>query len=255
MTDLSPIKSSHYWFLGIASFLVVFPLSIVVTDFVQNNVQNSVKEVLMIQPGNLPMASTVQGDNEALNATDSLVPPSMEAETEKRINQFKFIRPLSDNLCQTNNPWLLGEKVIESGDTLSGQSCFAIKASFHEASNIMLISKDLSGELTKIMPNSCSSYVSMSAVETDETFAIPKLMNGTMIVFSVDESAGEETFFLLASSKNIILNNLHPSFSNMADICADQDTIIDDFQLSHVLESLKTKNPANFDWQSFKFYH
>ncbi len=254
MTDLLPIKSSHYWFLGIASFLMVFPLSIIITAFVQNNV----KEVPMIQPDNLPMANHVQVDNEEMDVNDSLDQPAIEAENKTlkaRINQFEFIRPVNDNLCQTNNPWLLGEKVIENGDSLSGQSCFAIKASFHETSNIMLISKDISGELTKIIPNSCSSYASMSVVETDEIIGIPKLMNGTMIVFSVDESPGEEIFFLLASSKNITLNNLHPSFNNIADICADQGIIIDDFNLSHELDALKTKNPANFDWQSFKFYH
>ena len=239
-----------YWVAGTISLFLTLPISILTSNFLKETTQ----EITVIQPDLTLIANAIEEVDEPAELM-AQKENMKQATTKSLINQFQLIKPSSNKLCETNNPWLLGEKVINSDEFLSGQSCFAIKFNLHESSNIMLISKDINGQVYKLLPNSCQHYISHQYTEARQVISVPQTTDGQLSVFAIDEVEGEETFFLLAYDQYIDLNQHNSLFENIFDICSDGDTVKNDTQLENILKSLRSSNPTNFDWKKITFYH
>lgn len=114
-------KKSMYWISGIVAFLLVFPTVIFVPRIMDLYTEKS----FVVQPSQ-SLISQIEQENKQSALSDNILNNTNDTKV-RLIDSFLFIRPSSFELCETNNPWLLGEKTIQQDEFLNAKDCFAIR--------------------------------------------------------------------------------------------------------------------------------
>jgi len=233
----------------------------------------SVVFIVLSTPGSIYLSSVMEADSEeiiiepdlseinALLEAENLTTDTTATQSEKvkedlvpkaLIKELTFISPSSETLCRTNNPWLLGEQVLETDSHISSTSCFGIKVTLTENVNYIVILKDTSNTLYKLSPNTCPN---MRSEVSNNSIFIPTSTENKPSVFAVDSSSGEENFYLIAYSPTFDLEKHASDLVSIPDICSDQNAKAPDFSIESFLGHLRKTNPSNLDWKGFRLYH
>jgi len=235
--EIDTSRTWIYWLAGIFAMLMTIP-SLLVTEKLVNHF---FEEIIIVSPAGdilpwlkaLPELDNKQNQSDFSNIIDPITVT------------FELIRPMSDVLCATNNPWSLGEKIIQ-------HDCFAIRLSINKNANIMIISKDSDDTLYKILPHSCENLQSLDTLEANKKLIIPTNTDHSPAVFAIDDSSGDEWFYAMAFESTLSIKSL---VSEIPDICSNTENKTRDISITEILTTMKENNPNRFDWKSFRFFH
>ena len=168
------------------------------------------------------------------------------------IHQFDLIHPSSEALCNTNNPWLLGEVKLDPDSYISANNCFAVKISLEENTHYYLFLQDSSSHLYKLSPNKCPNL--SNSTDLSNIF-VPTTKENHHSVFAVDSNSSEEQFYLVAYNSQFNINQLAPELSSVPGICSEAPEYTPKFSVESLLKHLSKTSSGNFNWKNFRLYH
>ncbi len=173
------------------------------------------------------------------------------------IANFEVLVPTINRLCQTNNPWMLGIKVLNNGGSMSSQDCFALRLKTNKTSQIYFFSQSENGKSFRLFPNDCNALGDVSnKVKQAGTLALPQNKSRKMLAIGLDNETGVEWLHAVAIDSAEAKKALEDSISAIPDVC---DTSVNTKYSADLLQQAFTtvgkKHRENFDWKTVKFIH
>ena len=170
---------------------------------------------------------------------------------------FDVLVPRSNSLCQSNNPWMLGTRVLNDGDGLNSKDCFSLKIKANKKSQIYFYSQSENGKAFRLFPNSCNALGKVSnRVQRNETLQLPKSSKGEITAIGLDDESGAEWLHAVAISSDEAKKSLEDLTREIPDVC---DTSINAKysagMLQTVFSTISEHHQADFDWKTVKFLH
>lgn len=173
--------------------------------------------------------------------------------TTQLIEKMEFIVPKKNNLCTTDNPWLMGENIIKQDDFLSAQDCYAIRFVLRKDARVMLLAYNESKTIYNISFKSCDVKNS-TLIKANEIIIVPPIADGKKSVFFINQNTEEDSYYLVAFSQSFDIQKQLPVFSRVISDCGEvSDTSGVDFL--QLLKNIKKRQLEYFDWRRFRFYH
>ena len=209
---------------------------------------------------NLSAESYINPPQVKRSEVDKQAAPSIPlGSTGKLIEKFVLIEPQAMKLCQTDWPWVLGEKeMTKEPRTLKEGDCLALKIKFKQDVRLRLYMQTRDGGLTQILPTDCQVMgIKGTKFKAGEELKAPKDNQGRLGSFSLDDKTGEEWLYAVAFGNDTVEKDFVESVGEIADGCGtpyrNGIRSVDDF-----LELLTTKKTASngaLDWKVRAFYH
>ncbi|MDI9245944.1 multiheme c-type cytochrome [Marinobacter sp. CHS3-4] len=182
-------------------------------------------------------------------ATPKVEPKPAPSKPQPLVSEFGVYTPQSRQLCDTDNPWLLG-KVPASQTRLASESCFGVDIQARPGANVYLISQSSGAAPLMLLPDPCNAFGGPIA---KGRYHVPNA-SGQPTALRLDPGAGEESFHLVVID-NADANEAFQSITSaLPDACGNYPSQ----QLTQSLEdSLRAfeGNHSDVDWSVIRFSH
>jgi hypothetical protein len=177
------------------------------------------------------------------------VAPKAPAGPQPLISTYAIYTPQSQQLCETDNPWLFG-RVSVAQTRLASESCFGVEIKARPGANVYLISQSSGSAPMMLLPDSCGAFGSPIA---DGRYHLPN-QDGRATALRLDPGAGDETFHLMVIDNADADQAFQSISSALPDACGSYPSQ----QLSQSLEDALGEfenNQADVDWSVIRFSH
>jgi len=179
--------------------------------------------------------------------------------TEPLIDRFELIMPSVDHRCRATDPWSDGVSILDSGERLMNDDCFAIRYQVREPSWLYLIAEMSDGSVYRLFPDHCdalklSRVISNNWVRRGQTLHIP-LFGSRKGYFSLDLSPGIERLYAVAVADHRLALILPARLGIRRDLCGPNRQESQRKDLGLALNQLGREGKGQMDWQVRSIVH
>lgn len=209
---------------------------------------------------------------------DSIGPPPVESTAPEPIPrpeppdsgsliwELKLVAPPSQTLCNTDSPWILGERDLENDERLPSGGCLAVDVSLSKPAYLFLIGLDGSGRLRRLFPSSCEEFSGLDNFiddEAEESFRFPPRGHDDVPALILMETPGAERIYAVAIGDARSADDFALEIGRLRGICSAGDDFIRsgnamvdpgaDWEL--FLDEMIRKTEGEMEWRVVRFRH
>lgn len=177
------------------------------------------------------------------------VVPKTPARPQPLVSTFAIYTPQSQQLCETDNPWLFG-KIPASQTRLAAESCFGVEIKARPGANVYLISQSSGSAPMLLLPDPCNAFGKPIA---NGRYHLPN-QGGLATALRLDPGAGEETFHLVVidnADANTAFQSIASALPNACGTYPSQQLTR---SLDEALQDFENTQP-DVDWSVRRFSH
>ena len=184
-----------------------------------------------------PLAGQLPGKTQISPSQDHIsLPPS----GPEIIDHFAMMVPNEKQLCNTENPWIMGERPLAANETLSNGDCIAVTLSPTVPAYLILVHQDEFGEL-HTLKNTWTSGEGMISPGIEYRF--PE--SGSGAVLQLKGYSGTEWIYAITILDEYLAANFDAMLSGRMGNQA----------FYHLLAELENRQDQLVDYQSISFVH
>ena len=170
----------------------------------------------------------------------------------KLIAGFDLLSPRNNSMCNTLNPWMLGEKIIKGNDQLGDNACVGLSINPSNDGWLYLFAESKNGELMRMLPNSCNAMtLTSNQVRRGNITNVPLDKNAQESVLNLKDYPGITGFYAVVVDTRDAKNIVDQQTNNIADICSKSPSAGD---LQDTLAQLINQTEGHLDWKYQRFY-
>lgn len=202
------------------------------------------------QPAPTPAPSTPAPSTPAPAPTAPAQPAQKApAKPQPLISTFAIYTPQSQQLCETDNPWLFG-KVSAAQTRLAAESCFGVEIKARPGADVYLISQSSGAAPMMLLPDTCEAFGKPIA---SGRYHVPN-SGGQATALRLDPGAGDETFHLVVIDNADANEAFQDIASALPNACGRYPSQQLNQSLDDALRSFE-ENHSDVEWSVVGFSH
>lgn len=179
------------------------------------------------------------------------------AQIEELIEAVSVVTVSSPSLCQSDKPWVLGEKEVNSDDSLPTGGCFALKVTMAQNADVYIFNQSDTGQMSRLLPSSCNVLGTDSGqqVRSGQQLHLPQT-NGQNGVLILDEKTGVERFHIVAVEGEDAKEAFEKRIEDIPDVCSGEFSTRETVAgFEEAMLKLNKKTKGHVHWKTVQFYH
>lgn len=182
-------------------------------------------------------------------APPAKVAPKTPARPQPLISTFAIYTPQSQQLCETDNPWLFG-KISAAQTRLAAESCFGVEIKARPGASVYLISQSSGSAPMMLLPDPCNAFGKPIA---NGRYQLPN-QAGVATALRLDPGAGDETFHLVVIDNADADKAFQSIASALPNACGTYPSQQLTQSLGDALQQFENSQ-ADVDWSVIRFSH
>jgi outer membrane biosynthesis protein TonB len=182
-------------------------------------------------------------------AAPAKVAPKTPARPQPLISTFAIYTPQSQQLCETDNPWLFG-KIPAAQTRLAAESCFGVEIRSRPGASVYLISQSSGSAPMTLLPDPCNAF---GAPIANGRYHLPN-QGGLATALRLDPGAGDETFHLVVIDNADADKAFQSIASALPNACGTYPSQQLTQSLDQALQDFENNQP-DVDWSVIRFSH
>lgn len=185
------------------------------------------------------------------------------------ISSFDLLTPLNQAFCETDTPWINGERLLESHEHLPSGGCLALEMSLSAPAYVFLVGQNADGDLTHMFPSDCPALRKIDALLLPgKLFQFPPISDPEAGLLKLDESPGMERIYAIAITTPELANRFADRLGEIPGLCRPGRSFANSFfagntwhphervqRWQRYLNQLCARYPEVLQWREINFWH
>ena len=136
------------------------------------------------------------------------------------LRSVSIVAPQTKSLCQSPDPYLLGQRFIGENDSLHSGECFSIRIETGQKTDLIVYSHSQDGTLYRLLPNRCNAMGLNGKQFTEgEPVQFPLDSKHRLTVIGLDQNPGREWVYAIGVSGEKAKQSVLKRLSAAQDVC------------------------------------
>ena len=172
------------------------------------------------------------------------------------IAKFELLVPKSMKMCNSESPWLLGYKVLQSGRIGSGE-CFGIGVELLADANLYIFMQSGNGlPIGVLTPNCDGLNLGTYRYKAGSEIRAPIKADGSFGILELDDNLGDEWIFAVATGSPMADKHFRQVIDTIGNACeSDESQVVLSVEgFVDLLRNAQAKT-GSLDWKALAFMH